>query len=147
MSEQKLSKKQKLIYLLIATVIIAPLIMMTITVIKSKNVMIEQLVELNKSREQAFANVRPALLSYKASQGVFPETLKQLMPDYITSIPDVLLIPKSTTPEYEVMDLSVNYISDGNTAVFTYRRGYNHTPLVTYDVLTDTYSEEKLAEE
>jgi hypothetical protein len=41
-----------------------------------------------------------------------------------------------------VIDLSVNYVSDGNSAAFTYRRGYIHTPLVTYDVLTNTYSEE-----
>ena len=147
MTEQRLSKKQKIIYILIALVIIAPLVMMTITIIKSKNIMIEQLVALNTSREQAFSEIRPALLNYKQTQGNFPETLNLLVPAYINAIPPVLLMEKSKTPEYEVMDLSVNYISTGDTAVFTYHRGYIHTPIVTYDVLDNSYTEEKAKEE
>ncbi|MDH5766061.1 MAG: hypothetical protein OEZ38_08595 [Gammaproteobacteria bacterium] len=144
--EQPSSKKQKIIYIIIAALIIIPITILSISVVKSKSYVVEQLVELNKNREQAFTEIRPALMQYKEQHKVFPETLDKLVPDYITTIPKVLLIPKPDTTEYDSLDMSIKYSPSGDSAYFSYRRGYIHTPKVTYDVVSDSYTEHNDAE-
>lgn len=141
MSEQGLSKKQKIINIIIAAVIIIPIIMMTMTIINSKNMIIEQLTELNNMRENAFVEIRPVLMRYRDDHNAFPDKLDKLVPDYISSVPVVLQPYK--TPEYDSEDMSIEYISDGETAAFHYRKGYDHTPIIIYDVMTNSYSYKK----
>lgn len=144
--EQPSSKKQKIIYIIIAALIIIPITILSISVVKSKSYVVEQLVELNKNREQAFIEIRPALMQYKDQHKVFPETLDKLVPDYIATIPKVLLIPKPDSTEYDSLDMSIKYSPRGDSASFSYRRGYIHTPKVTYDVVSDSYTEHNDAE-
>ncbi|MCW9003727.1 MAG: hypothetical protein OQK70_00590 [Gammaproteobacteria bacterium] len=132
MTENSLSKKQKIINLLIAAVIIVPIIMATYSIIQGKNLIIKQLIELTSQREKAFSEIRPVLIQYKEDHKLFPDTLNQLVPDYIDSIPPVL---QSTSQlEYASKDMSLEYISDGESAAFHYRKGYDHTPVFIYDI-------------
>ena len=141
MSEQPASKAQKIFYVFLAAMILVPIIWMTVAIIQTKDVIISELLEINKNRDIAFVEIRPALMRYKEEQGTFPDTLNKLVPKYIISIPDVLLITKDPTLDYDSKDMSVKYIADGTTASFQFRRGYDHTPMITYDVLTGTYSD------
>ena len=144
MSEQQkkpTSKAQKIFYVFLAVVIIAPIFLATVYILETKDKMIAEVVEINKKREIAFAEMRPALMRYKDEQGMFPDVLNKLIPKYITSIPAVLLIEKNPNRGYDSEDMSVKYISDESSAVFRFRRGYVHTPMMTYDVLTGKYTE------
>lgn len=140
--EHHSSKKQKRFYMFLAALIIIPIIILSITVIQSKTHLVDQLVEFNKKRETAFAEIRPALLNYKEQHGTFPESLDKLIPDYIAEVPKILLLEKAPNQEYDTLDLSVQYLTDGKEALFRYRRGLIHTPVISYDIATGTHGEE-----
>ena len=143
MTEQKLSKKQKTFNIIIAAVILIPIIMMTITIIKSKNQMINDLTELNSQREAAFIKIRPLLIQYKKDHNAFPDQLNKLVPEYTMSIPAILNTRNQSTNDYASNDMSMEYISDGKTAAFHFRRGYAHTPVIIYDILSNSYSQKE----
>ena len=141
MTEETLSKKQKIINIIIAAIILIPIALMTLSIIQSKNMIIKDLETLDKQREIAFAEISPILIRYKEDNNVFPDDLNKLVPQYTTSIPRVLQVTGESNEEYDRNDMSMEYVSDGATAAFHYRRGYSHTPVIIYDVLTGSYSD------
>ena len=140
MTEEKLSKKQKMINIFIAAIILIPIALITISIIQSKNMIIEDLKALNTQREIAFTEIRPILMRYKEEHNVFPDDLKKLVPDYLALIPGVLQMIGNSSVEYDSNDMSIEYISDGVNAAFHYRRGFSHTPIIIYNVVTGSYS-------
>lgn len=143
MSEQASSKIQKIFYTLLAAIILIPIIWLSNYILEASEKMVAEVQEINRNRDIAIENVSPALIRYRDEQGVFPDTLDKLVPNYITAIPEVLLITKDPGLEYDSGDMSTKYSSDGTTASFSFRRGYDHLPKITYDVLTGTYSDQK----
>ena len=143
MTEETLSKKQKIINIVIAAIILIPIALMTISIIQSKNLIIKDLAELDRQREIAFTEISPILIRYKDDHDVFPDVLNKLVPEYTDSIPRVLQITDESNEEYDRNDMSMEYVSDGVSASFHYRRGYSHTPVIIYNVLTSSYSDKQ----
>jgi ABC-type glycerol-3-phosphate transport system permease component len=135
------SRLQKILYIFLAAVILIPIIWMSVSIVQTRDLILADLQELNKSRENAFSEIRQILMRYRDEQGEFPETLDQLVPEYTPSISEVLLKKQGEKTSYNSMDISVKYVSTGSTATFSFQRGYDHTPVIKYDVLTATYSD------
>ncbi len=91
--------------------------------------------QLNQKRRVAFTQIRPAFLKYKTVHDKFPSHLNQLVPNYITEIPSVLIASKNGSHG----SLKIDYTIDKNNAKFIFY--LSHVPLtsVIYDIETDKY--------
>ncbi|MDH5484451.1 MAG: hypothetical protein OEY43_04365 [Gammaproteobacteria bacterium] len=141
MSEEPSSRLQKTLYWFVAAVIIIPIIWASVTIVQTRDMILADLETLNTRREAAFTELRPALLRYREDHGSFPGTLEKLLPDYIPAIPEILLYRAADKTKYNSINLVVTYEQNDAGATFSFQRGYDHTPVVTYDVLSDRYSD------
>jgi len=137
MSESSSKKAKTVFHIILAIIIIAPIVGITSYIFHAKDLINDELKELTSQRKVAFAQIRPAVMKYKNEHGVFPETLQQLMPDYVSSIPEVLQSPED---EYPIM--AIKYISEGSSAFFHYHTGYGEVTTVSYDIGNNVFSDE-----
>lgn len=137
MSKSSSSTMQKIFYAFIAIIIIVPIAGITSYIFYAKDLVNEDLKELTIQRKLAFTQIRPAFMDYKKEHGAFPDSLQQLIPDYITSIPGVL---QSSEDENPIM--TIKYKSEGSSASFHYQTSFGQAVTVNYNVENNTYSNE-----
>ena len=128
---------QKIFYAFIAILIIAPIAGITSYIFYAKDLVNEDLKELTIQRKLAFTQIRPAFMDYKKEHGAFPDSLQQLIPDYITSIPGVLQSPEDENPI-----MTIKYKSDGSSASFHYQTSFGQAVTVNYNIEDNAYSNE-----
>ncbi len=90
--------------------------------------------EFNRERETAFQKIRPAFLQYVADHSTTPRTLRMLVPEYISKIPDILQ-PKDEVPASKRVD----YAATKNTARFYFKTSWRPDSKTQYDILQDRY--------
>ena len=133
------SKKVKMVlHIIIAIIIIAPIVGITSYIFYAKDLVNEELKELTSQRKVAFVKIRPAFMQYKDEHGAFPDSLQQLVPDYVPLIPQVL-----QSPEDEYPIIAIRYESEGANAFFYYHMGYGEVTTVFYDIGNNVFSYDK----
>ncbi|MCK4951162.1 MAG: hypothetical protein KAS48_05035 [Gammaproteobacteria bacterium] len=137
MSESSSSTIQKIFYVFIAIIIIVPIAALTSYIFQAKDLVNQDLKELTIQRKLAFTQIRPALIDYKKEHGEFPDSLQQLIPDYITSIPEELQSPDDENPI-----MTIKYRSEGSNAFFHYQTSFGQATTVNYDIGNNTFSNE-----
>ena len=138
MTESSSGKAKTVFHIILAIIIIAPIVCITSYIFYAKDLVQDELKELTIQRKVAFAQIRPAFMRYKNEHGVFPETLQQLMPDYVSSIPEVL-----QSPENEYPIIAIKYISEESSAFFHYHTDYGQVTTISYDIGNNVFSDEK----
>jgi len=134
MSNSSTSKTERIFHIILAIIIIGPILGISAYIINAKNMVVEELKELSVLRKAALAQIRPAFMGYKNEHGVFPDTLQQLTPTYVISIPAVL-----QSPEDEFPMMAIKYKPEGASAYFHYHESYGESVTVVYDVENNTY--------
>ena len=138
MSKSSSKKIKTLFHILLAIIIIAPIVGITSYIFYAKDLVNEELKELTSQRKVAFSQIRPAFMKYKNEHGVFPDALQQLVPEYVSSIPDVL-----QSPEDEYPIVAIKYIVEGSSAFFHYHTGYGEVTTMSYDIGSNAFSDDK----
>ena len=115
----------------------APIVGINSYIFYAKDLVNEDLKELTIQRKLAFTQIRPAFMDYKKEHGAFPDSLQQLIPDYITSIPGVLQSPEDENPI-----MTIKYKSDGSSASFHYQTSFGQAFTVNYNIENNTFSNE-----
>ena len=137
MSKSSSSIMQKIFYVFIAIIIIAPVAGLTSYIFQAKDLVNEDLKELTIQRKLAFSQIRPAFMDYKKEHGAFPDSLQQLIPDYITSIPGALQSPEDENPI-----MTIKYKSDESSASFHYQTSFGQAFTVNYNIGDNAFSNE-----
>lgn len=91
--------------------------------------------QLNQQRQVVFVEIRPLFLRYKAEHGDFPQSLEQLVPDYMDEVPEVLINAENESSKI----LKIDYQSSKNTAKFVFN--VTHVPNLgaSYDIEKGIY--------
>ncbi len=101
----------------------------------------KDIYQLNQQRREAFKEIRPLILRYKAENETFPLSLGELVPDYMDDIPVVL---KSRASGGKVF--RINYQGDESSAKFIFYTTRIPGAVASYDVAENSYwFESKLA--
>ena len=91
--------------------------------------------ELTAQREQVLRELRPVFLEYAEDNKGFPETLDQMVPDYLVEIPNVL-VNNGTEDSYE----RIEYFGRKETGIFSYHSIRGPDSGVVYDIEKDTFT-------
>ena len=91
--------------------------------------------ELTGQREQVLRELRPVFLEYAEDNKHFPETLDQMVPNYLADIPAVLL-KNNTEDPYK----RIEYSGREETGFFSYRSMRGPDSGVVYDIAKDEFT-------
>lgn len=90
--------------------------------------------ELNNRRQAAFLEIRPAFMQYVIDHGKAPRNLHQLVPGYISVLPEAIILSDDVST-----NKWVRYQPGNNTALLCYKAGGILAAETCYDIAKDRY--------
>ena len=129
-----LKKIFKGIVVLVGIVIIVPFVLMLGFFAYTIFFQDSEIGELNAQRKIVFQAIRPVFLKYKKDKSKFPLTLQALVPDYLETIPQVLLTDGTKDPV-----LKIRYSGTAESAEFVFRTTHGPDSRASYNIVKDEY--------